>query len=185
MMVVAGKDKTDGTKEEEKHQGRTRKEGARITTSKNSRVGFVAVAVRVPRTDCASFSRARASRFFPVATQHKYPKTCKLLAVQFYVLASSRLAAEHTRACGAAQHSLSSNTPSQRITTHHTMFPLFYPVRSALYRNHKNSRNTCPEHENGTKRRENTPHCRPIYPYTCTNTYTINRTPSLVRKPRH
>ena len=158
----SGKGQDRRNEEEEEHQGRTRREGARIKTSKNSRVGFV-----------ACFSLARFS-FFP--SRFATPSTPRPV--------------NYSRSnclCFCVQPASSSRThitAYHRTHQHITLLSLcLYPVVPSLYMHHKpGTRHR--EHARNEKE-ENTQHCRPIYPYTCTNTYTINRTPSLVRNPRH
>ena len=71
MMVVVGKDKTDGTKEEEEHQGRNRKEGDQQELKGGIRRVLLSRALLV-------FSQSLRNT--------KYSKTCQLLAEQLFVL---------------------------------------------------------------------------------------------------
>merc|ERR1711865_216719 len=140
----------DGTKEEEKHQGRTRREGDQQELG----VEFVALRFEYPYRTYSLDSLSRASLSLPVTSQHQVPQDLYITrGAILRAFACSRLAAERTHTCvrhGAAQHS----TAYRRTHHHITLLSLFfYPVVPSLYRNHKNSRNTCHEHEKGTKRR--------------------------------
>jgi len=120
MMVVVGKDKTDGTKKKKNTKGG---QGEKVLGSKPARTQGL---------DSSRASLSRASRFFPVASQHQVLQDLSITRGAIVcAFACSRLAAaERTHTCvrhGAAQHSLSSNTQSQ-----HTFIPLFVSCSSVL-----------------------------------------------------
>ena len=125
VVVVVGKDKTDGTKKKKNTKGG---QGEKVLGSKPARTqGWDSSRSRFEYPYRMCFSISRFSLFLPVASPHQVPQdlyiTCGAIVRARVQPASSRT---HTHV-RAAQHSLSSNTPS-----HHTIIPRFLSCSTVL-----------------------------------------------------